>query len=84
MHMAAPAQHDLEFFRSWFKRPLMGAQPLLGSDRLSWDARNEGDLAAMMPRRAHDRFSRWFIESLVPRLHRTFRRKYKASLFIAV
>jgi hypothetical protein len=79
--MAAPARHDLDFFRDWFKRPSMGAHPLLGTDRMSWDAQNEGDLAALMPRRAHDRFSQWFIDSLVPKLDRMFHRKYKVHLF---
>jgi hypothetical protein len=80
MRMEAPVQHDLALFRNWFKRPSMGAHPLLGIDRMSWNGQNEGDLAALMPRRAHDRFSQWFIDSLVPRLHHIFRRKSKVTL----
>jgi hypothetical protein len=81
LRMEPPVQHDLEFFRSWLKRPSMGAHPLLGIDRKSWEDQNEGDLAALMPRRAPDRFSQWFIDSLVPRLHRVFYRSSKASFF---
>jgi hypothetical protein len=81
MRLDAPVQHDLVFFRDWFKRPLMGAHPLLGIDRMSWDDQNKGDLAALLPRRTHDRFSRWLIDSLVPRLHRIFRPKAQVILF---
>jgi hypothetical protein len=80
MRMAPPVPHDLDFIRKWFKRPSMGAHPLLGTDRGSWDTQNEGDLGALIPRRAHDRFSQWFIDSLVPKLHKIFHRKYKVYM----
>jgi hypothetical protein len=75
-----PRQYDLEFLRSWFRRPGMGSFPLLGLDRDAWDTKTEGDLVAIKPRQAPDVFSKWFTEYLVPRYHHIIGKKFKVIL----
>ncbi|KAE8448984.1 hypothetical protein EG329_008572 [Mollisiaceae sp. DMI_Dod_QoI] len=75
-----PRTYDLEFLRSWFRRPGMGSFPLLGMDRDAWDVKNDSDLIAIKPRAAPDMFSKWFTEYLVPRYHHVLGQKFKKSL----
>ncbi|ORY72088.1 uncharacterized protein BCR38DRAFT_331613 [Pseudomassariella vexata] len=64
-----PSKYDVEFLRTWFKRPLMGAFPLLGLDQTAWDEDNQKDLIAIRARKSPDMFSKWFTEVVVPTFH---------------
>jgi len=75
-----PRKYDLEFLRSWFRRPGMGSFPLLGTDKDAWDAKNDDDLIAIRPRVAPDMFSKWFTECLVPRYHHIVGKNFKVIL----
>ncbi|KAH6710951.1 hypothetical protein BKA61DRAFT_612737 [Leptodontidium sp. MPI-SDFR-AT-0119] len=75
-----PREYDLEFLRSWFRRPGMGSFPLLGIDRDAWDEKTESDLIAIKPRAVPDIFSKWFTESFIPRYHHIFGKKFRESL----
>jgi hypothetical protein len=75
-----PRKYDLEFLRSWFRRPGMGSFPLLGIDKDAWDTKNEDDLLAIRPRAAPDMFSKWFTEYLVPRYHHILGKNFKVIL----
>ncbi|PVH77721.1 hypothetical protein DL98DRAFT_636938 [Cadophora sp. DSE1049] len=75
--LGRPRQYDLEFLRSWFRRPGMGAFPLLGLDRDAWDIKTESDLIAIKPRATPDLFSKWFTESFVPRYHQVFGERFR-------
>ena len=75
-----PRQYDLDFLRSWFRRPGMGAFPLLGLDRDAWDAKTESDLIAINPRATPDIFSKWFTESFIPRYHQVFGEKFRVCV----
>ncbi|XMA12641.1 hypothetical protein WAI453_005432 [Rhynchosporium graminicola] len=75
-----PREYDLEFLRSWFRRPGMGSFPLLGLDRDAWDVKTENDIIAIKPRETPDIFSRWFAESFIPRYHRVFGQRYRKEL----
>jgi hypothetical protein len=72
-----PPQHDLRFLRDWFKRPMMGAFPLLGLDRSSWNDENNGDLVSVMPRQCQDLFTSWFSEKFIPAFHHIIGGKFK-------
>ncbi|EPE26349.1 hypothetical protein GLAREA_02261 [Glarea lozoyensis ATCC 20868] len=75
-----PRKYDLDFLRSWFRRPGMGSFPLLGIDRESWDPKNEDDLIAIRPRAAPDIFSKWLTEGIVPFYHRIIGKRFKEQL----
>jgi hypothetical protein len=75
-----PRKYDLDFLRSWFRRPGMGSFPLLGLDRDSWEPKNEADLIAIRPRAAPDIFSKWFTEGVVPFYHRVIGEKVKVLM----
>lgn len=77
--MSQPSDVDLEFLRSWMERPAMGAFPLCGLDRRSWDEEYTGDLIVAKHQEKLDPFSRWFNYTLVPAWHRTFGEKLKVS-----
>lgn len=72
-----PRKYDLQFLRSWFRRPGMGSFPLLGFDRDTWDPKNEADLIAIRPRAAPDIFSKWFKEGVVPQYHHIIGQKFR-------
>ncbi|KAH7386404.1 hypothetical protein BKA64DRAFT_142913 [Cadophora sp. MPI-SDFR-AT-0126] len=78
--LGRPRQYDLQFLRSWFCRPGMGAFPLLGLDRDAWDSKTESDLIAIKPRAAPDIFSKWFSESFIPRYHQVFGERFRKEL----
>ncbi|KAK9420999.1 hypothetical protein SUNI508_06144 [Seiridium unicorne] len=64
-----PRAYDLDFLRSWFERPGMGAFPLLGADRKSWNVQHGEDLIGIKARIAPDPLSTWFVEKFVPVFH---------------
>lgn len=72
-----PRPYDIEFLRSWFRRPGMGSFPLLGIDGNSWDVEYEDDLVAIKARTAPDMFSKWFTETLVPIYHHLLGERFK-------
>jgi hypothetical protein len=55
----------------------MGAFPLLGIDRSSWNEEHEKDLVALKARERHDPFSGWFTESFIPAFHHIVGSKFK-------
>lgn len=59
----------------------MGAFPLLGIDKDSWDRENENDFVAIKARLGSDTFSNWFTEKLVPAYHHILGEKFKVSYF---
>ncbi|KAF2099869.1 hypothetical protein NA57DRAFT_75374 [Rhizodiscina lignyota] len=67
--LGRPTHHDLQFLRSWFERPSMGSFPLLGLDKKAWEAEHESDLVALNARKASDRLTRWFTDTVIPRFH---------------
>ncbi|KAL9080457.1 MAG: hypothetical protein Q9157_000771 [Trypethelium eluteriae] len=78
--LPGPADHDLQFFRSWYERPKMGAFPLYGLDRNAWSLENEHDLTAVMARKAPDSFSHWFTDTLIPMFHQLVGEKIKSPI----
>ncbi|KFY10220.1 hypothetical protein V491_07756, partial [Pseudogymnoascus sp. VKM F-3775] len=75
-----PRPYDIEFLRSWFRRPGMGSFPLLGIDGNSWDVEYEDDLVAIKARTAPDMFSKWFTETLVPIYHHLLGERFKKPI----
>lgn len=59
----------------------MGAFPLLGLDRHTWNAENEQDLMALLPRKSQDSFSDWMMETVVPLYHRYIGQRFKVGLY---
>jgi hypothetical protein len=55
----------------------MGAFPLLGIDRTSWNKEHEKDLVALRARERHDPFSGWFTERFIPAFHHIVGSKFK-------
>ncbi|KAI9656058.1 MAG: hypothetical protein M1821_005119 [Bathelium mastoideum] len=78
--LGPPTQHDLNFLRNWFERPWMGSFPLLGLDRDAWGPDNEEDLIGLRTREAPDRFSRWFTDTLIPKFHEVFGKRFKSPV----
>lgn len=76
-NIKSPREYDLKFLREWFERPSMGAMPLLGLDRTSWDPPHEKDLVSLNPRIPPDKFSEWFSERLIPTFHRVWGTRLK-------
>ena len=76
-----PREYDLKVLREWLERPSMGAMPLLGLDRNSWDSLNENDLLSLHPRTPTDSFSVWVSETLVPIYHRFLGQRTKVRFF---
>lgn len=68
-----PNRHNLKFFREWFERADMGNQPLLDDDKLVWNGEHDKDLIALGQPPGEDVVSRWFIDNMIPLLHRKFR-----------
>lgn len=61
----------------------MGAFPLLGIDKDSWNCENENDFVAIKARPQSDAFSNWFTEKLVPAYHHILGEKFKViCLFV--
>ena len=79
-----PNPYDLRFLRSWLERPKMGNFPILGPDQHVWDKSNEKDLVAIRRRRGEDPFTRWFIDSCIPRFHSVFGKYFKVCTQINV
>ena len=77
--LGPPRTYDLKFLREWLERPTMGAFPLLGLDRKTWDPSNESDLVAIHGRRPADLFSAWFSEVVVPFYHRLVGHRIKVG-----
>lgn len=75
--MRKPREYDLKMLREWLERPSMGAMPLLGLDRNSWDSIHENDILSLHPRTPSDSFSVWVSETLVPIYHRFLGRRIK-------
>jgi hypothetical protein len=55
----------------------MGAFPLLGIDKDSWNCENENDFVAIKARPRSDAFSNWFTEKFVPAYHHILGEKFK-------
>lgn len=55
----------------------MGAFPLLGLDRKSWEPQYEDDLVSIKARDASDPFSRWYVEKAVPTFHHMIGERFK-------
>jgi len=75
-----PNPYDLRFLRNWLERPKMGNFPILGPDQHVWEKSNEKDLAAIQRRQGDDPFTRWFIDSCIPRFHNVFGKYFKSHL----
>jgi hypothetical protein len=55
----------------------MGYFPIRGLDQGAWDPRDEDDLIAIRARTAPDRFSKWFIDTVVRVYHRLLGERFK-------
>lgn len=65
-----PNSHNLNFFREWYERSDMGNEPLLDDDRFIWSGKYYEDLIALGQPPGDDFVSRWFIDNLIPFIHR--------------
>lgn len=57
----------------------MGNFPLRGPDQEAWSKEAEIDLFAIRSRSHGDPFSRWFIDSGIPKFHRIFGSRIKVK-----
>jgi hypothetical protein len=57
----------------------MGNFPLRGPDRNAWSENYESDLVAIRRRETGDPFSKWFINTIVPKFHRVVGHRIKVG-----
>jgi hypothetical protein len=79
-HCPKPDSYDLKFFREWLEGPNMGDFPLRGPDRNAWSDNYESDLVAIRRRETGDPFSKWFINTIIPKFHRLIGHRIKVGL----
>jgi hypothetical protein len=62
----------------------MGSFPLRGLDRNAWSETYESDLVAIRRRETGDSFSKWFINTIVPKFHRVVGHRIKVGYSLSL
>lgn len=73
--LSPPREHDLDSLRDWLQRPKMGNYSLVGADRNVWGDLDDPispttDLISLAASSNNDLFTHWFLEKILPVVHR--------------
>ena len=81
-HLQPPHPYDLKVLRKWLRRPGMGEQFLVGTDRHAWDEDKTEDLISLGLQPDDDPLSKWVTDKLMVWVHYIFGRRLNPSALV--